>query len=74
MLITLKGLDGSAVIVNPDNVCFIGQAGDERKNPILGASAVTFLNGGLVAVKGTPAEVAATIDGQDRQMLVAKGN
>jgi hypothetical protein len=62
MMIELKGLDGAAVIVNTDHVIFIGQAGDERKNPILGASVVGFVGGANVAVKGSPADIAKLFD------------
>lgn len=64
MLITLKGLDGAPVVINTDQVIYIAQAGDERKNPILGASAVAFVGGTALAVKGSPSEVAAIITGE----------
>lgn len=68
MLITLKNLDGSAVVVNTNNICFITQAADpSSKQPILGASHVSFLNGQAIGIKGSPTDIAKMIDGEPRQ-------
>jgi len=48
---------GATVIVNAQNVLFIGQAADQAKRPLLGQSLVMFTGNVAITIKGSPDEI-----------------
>lgn len=62
MLLTLKGADNSTVIIQTDNMLFIGNAMDAgTKQPLMGYSTVMYTPTFGVVVRGTAAEIAEMI-------------
>jgi hypothetical protein len=58
MIVRMKDMTGATVLIQTDNVIYVGQAADEQsKTPVLGVSVVVFLGGQSCSVKGTPEEV-----------------
>lgn len=58
MIVKFKDMTGATVLVQTDNVIYVGQAADAKsKTPVLGVSVVVFLGGQSCNVKGTPEEV-----------------
>lgn len=58
MIVKLKDMTGSTVLIQTDNVIYVGQAADQKTGvPTLGVSVVVFLGGQSCTAKGTPEEV-----------------
>ena len=65
MLLRLKDQSGATIIVNTENMLFIGQAADNQtKRPILGQSVACMLGGMMLTLLGTPEDIARKIDGE----------
>jgi hypothetical protein len=70
MMILFKDASGASMILNTDQLLYIGQACDQAKRPVLGQSVCVFVGGAACVLKGTPEELY----GQLRKREIPESN